>query len=74
MAGSGYGTETAARWAVIYTDPLAARWSGTPLGIPLHPAQAYAAVAFRTLTILLLVVLPARRQPGDVAVALSRTR
>jgi phosphatidylglycerol---prolipoprotein diacylglyceryl transferase len=67
MAGSGYGTETAARWAVIYTDPLAARWSGTPLGIPLHPVQAYAALAFLTLSLLLVVGLPARKRAGDVA-------
>jgi phosphatidylglycerol---prolipoprotein diacylglyceryl transferase len=67
LAGSGYGTEATVRWAVTYNDLLAMRWSGTPLGIPLHPVQAYAAVAFLTLTILLLVVLPARRQPGDVA-------
>jgi len=64
--GSGYGTEAAVRWAVIYTNPLAARWSGTPLGIPLHPVQAYAALAFLTLSILLLVWLPERRRQGDV--------
>ena len=67
LAGSGYGTDSTMRWAVTYNDLLAMRWSGTPLGIPLHPVQAYAAVAFLTLAILLLVVLPARRQPGDVA-------
>ena len=67
MAGSGYGTATAVRWAVIYTDPLAARWSGTPLGIPLNPVQAYAALAFLTLSLLLVVGLPARKRPGDVA-------
>jgi phosphatidylglycerol:prolipoprotein diacylglycerol transferase len=67
MAGSGYGSETAVRWGVVYTDPLAARWSGTPLGIPLHPVQAYAALAFLTLSILLVVGLPARKRPGDVA-------
>jgi phosphatidylglycerol:prolipoprotein diacylglycerol transferase len=69
LAGSGYGTgtagEVAARWAVTYTHPLAARWSGTPLGIPLHPVQAYAALAFLTLSLFLLVWLPSRRQPGD---------
>jgi phosphatidylglycerol:prolipoprotein diacylglycerol transferase len=65
LAGSGYGTEAGVRWAVTYTSPLAARWSGTPLGIPLHPVQAYAALAFLTLSILLLVWLPARRQQGD---------
>ena len=67
LAGSGYGTEAAVRWAVTYTSPLAARWSGTPLGIPLHPVQAYAALAFLTLSILLLLGLSARRQDGDGA-------
>jgi phosphatidylglycerol:prolipoprotein diacylglycerol transferase len=67
LAGSGYGTEASVRWAVVYTNPLAARWSGTPLGIPLHPVQAYAAIAYLTLSILLLVWLPVRRQQGDEA-------
>jgi phosphatidylglycerol---prolipoprotein diacylglyceryl transferase len=67
MAGSGFGTETTVRWAVTYTNQLAALWSGTPLGVPLHPVQAYAALAFLTLSVLLLVVPPARRRPGDVA-------
>lgn len=67
LAGAGYGTPTHVRWAVTYNHALALRWSGTPLGIPLHPVQAYAAVAFLTLSILLLVLLPARRQAGDTA-------
>jgi len=67
LAGSGYGTQTGVRWAVTYTNILAARWSGTPLGIPLHPVQAYAALAYLTLSIFLLVWLPARRREGDVA-------
>jgi phosphatidylglycerol---prolipoprotein diacylglyceryl transferase len=67
LAGSSFGTETTVAWAVIYTDPLAALWSGTPLGIPLHPVQAYAALAFLTLSVLLLVWLPVRRQQGDIA-------
>ncbi len=71
LAGSGYGTEagtgSAAHWAVTYTDPLAAIWSGAPLGVPLHPVQAYAALAFLTLSIFLLFWLPYRRQSGDVA-------
>jgi phosphatidylglycerol:prolipoprotein diacylglycerol transferase len=67
MAGSGYGTETSVRWAVTYHDVLAARWSGTPLGIPLHPVQAYAALAFFTLSIFLLIRLPVERRQGDVA-------
>lgn len=67
LAGSGYGTDSSVRWAVTYTDILAARWSGTPLGVPLHPVQAYAALAFLTLALFLLVVLPVRRRAGDVA-------
>lgn len=68
LSGSGYGIEAyTVRWAVTYTDILAARWSGTPLGIPLHPVQAYSALAFLTLALLLLVVLPVRRRAGDIA-------
>lgn len=67
LAGSGYGTETAVRWAVTYTDVRAALWSGTPLGVALHPVQAYAALGFLVLFILLLAWLPRRRQAGDAA-------
>src|SRR6185437_2345700 len=67
LAGSSFGTDAHVPWAVVYTSPLAARWSGAPIGVPLHPVQAYAAIAFLTLSILLLILLPARRQPGDLA-------
>jgi phosphatidylglycerol---prolipoprotein diacylglyceryl transferase len=67
LAGSDYGTDASVPWAVTYTHPLAARWSGTPLGIPLHPVQAYAALAYLTLAVALLLVLPARPQAGDAA-------
>jgi phosphatidylglycerol:prolipoprotein diacylglycerol transferase len=68
-AGSGYGTDAGPRvgWAVVYTNPLAAIWSGTPLGVPLHPVQAYAALAFLALAVLLWVWLPLERRQGDVA-------
>jgi phosphatidylglycerol:prolipoprotein diacylglycerol transferase len=66
LAGSGYGTETTIPWAVTYQSPAAALWSGTPLGVPLHPVQAYAALAYLTLATLLLVWLPGRRE-GDIA-------
>ena len=67
LAGSGYGTETNVRWAVTYVHPLAALWCGTPLGVALHPVQAYAAFAFLSLAVFLLVSQPAIRQPGDLA-------
>lgn len=67
LAGSGYGTETTVRWAVVYTDPRAARWSGTPLGVALQPVQAYAAVALLTLALFLCFWLRLREREGDVA-------
>jgi phosphatidylglycerol---prolipoprotein diacylglyceryl transferase len=68
-AGSGFGTDAGPRvgWAIVYTNPLAAIWSGTPLGVPLHPVQAYAALAFLSLAVLLWVWLPLERRKGDVA-------
>jgi phosphatidylglycerol---prolipoprotein diacylglyceryl transferase len=67
LAGSGYGTSATARWAVTYNSFIAARWSGTPLGVPLHPVQAYAALAHLTIAVCLLLWLPPRRQAGDIA-------
>jgi len=67
LAGSGYGTETSVRWAVVYTHPLAAQWSGAPLFVPLHPVQAYAALASLVIAVALLLWTPHRRRPGDVA-------
>ena len=68
-AGSSYGRDAGpgVHWAVTYSDPMAMIWSGTPLGFPLHPVQAYAALAFLTLALLLFVWLPAERRKGDVA-------
>ncbi len=68
-AGSGFGlrADPGLPWAVTYTHPLAMIWSGTPLGVPLHPVQVYAALAFLTLSLLLLVWLPVARRKGDVA-------
>lgn len=67
LAGSGYGTPARVPWAVTYTSPLAALWSGTPLGEPLHPVQAYAALGFLALAVAAFVVLQVRRRAGDVA-------
>ena len=67
LAGSGYGTDATVPWAVTYNHPLAAVWSGTPLGVPLHPVQIYSALAFLSLSIFLFVWQPAIRQPGDLA-------
>jgi phosphatidylglycerol:prolipoprotein diacylglycerol transferase len=67
LAGSGFGRETTARWGVVYTNPLAARWSGAPLGLSVHPVQAYAGLAFFAMALILFVCLPHRKQRGDIA-------
>jgi phosphatidylglycerol---prolipoprotein diacylglyceryl transferase len=66
LAGSGYGRETTVPWAVVYTHPLALRWSGAPLFDPVHPVQGYAALAFLVIAIALVILLPHRRQHGDI--------
>jgi len=67
MAGSGFGTETTVPWAVVFTNPLAERWSGAPLGVALHPVQAYAALAFLIIAVGLLLAMPRCVQHGDAA-------
>ena len=67
LAGSGYGIPASVPWAVTYTSPLAARWSGAPLGIAVHPVQAYAAFGVLTLGVALAAVVYLRRRPGDAA-------
>jgi phosphatidylglycerol:prolipoprotein diacylglycerol transferase len=67
LAGSGYGIEASVPWAVTYNHPLTAMWSGAPLGIPLHPVQAYAALAFFAVAILLFAGQRMVRRPGDLA-------
>lgn len=67
LAGSGYGSETRLRWAIVYTHPLAARWSGAPLFVSVHPVQVYAASAFFAIAAGLFFWMQHRRQNGDVA-------
>lgn len=67
LAGSGYGNETSVPWGIVYTHPLAARWSGAPLFVPVHPVQIYAALAFFAIAAGLYFSMPHRRQKGDIA-------
>jgi phosphatidylglycerol:prolipoprotein diacylglycerol transferase len=67
LAGSDYGSETSAAWAITYSSPLASRWSGTPLGIPLHPVQVYAAIGALALAAIVYGWLFMPRRNGDAA-------
>jgi phosphatidylglycerol:prolipoprotein diacylglycerol transferase len=65
-AGSHYGAPTAVPWAVTYTSRFAARTTGVPLGIPLHPVQLYAAIAHFALAAGLVMLLRYERRPAEV--------
>jgi len=40
-AGCCYGKPTNEPWGVVFTNPVAHQWVGTPLGIRLHPTEIY---------------------------------
>jgi phosphatidylglycerol:prolipoprotein diacylglycerol transferase len=67
LSGAGYGTGTHVPWAITYSDPFAEFWSGAPLGIPVHPVQAYVALSYFAIAVGLAFLLPRRRQNGDLA-------
>jgi phosphatidylglycerol---prolipoprotein diacylglyceryl transferase len=56
-AGSHYGAPTAVAWAVTYGSRFAARTTGVPLGVALHPAQLYAAIGHFMLAAILVAML-----------------
>ena len=70
LAGSDFGGEsphTSILAAITYSSDLAARWSGTPLGIPLYPVQAYAAIGALLLAAIAYAWLRISRRSGDAA-------
>jgi len=67
-AGCCYGAHCSKPWAVVFTHPLAAQISGTPLGIPLHPTQLYEA-AFNLANYAFLAWLYRRRPRAGTVLA-----
>lgn len=61
VAGCCYGKPTSLPWGVTFTNPIAARISGTPLNVSLHPTQLYEAGA-EFLNFLLLVWIGTRQK------------
>lgn len=69
MAGDDYGRPTSMPWSVTFTDPVAARIGGAPLGVPLHPVQLYESVVCFALFGALLWLARRPHRDGDVIVA-----
>ncbi len=67
FAGCCYGSESHVPWAITFTNPEAELFSGTPLGVALHPAQLYNSLANFAVMGLLLVIGRKRRFQGQVA-------
>jgi phosphatidylglycerol:prolipoprotein diacylglycerol transferase len=65
-AGCCYGTESHAPWAVTFTNPIAQAFSGTPLGLSLHPVQLYNTLANLTVMAILLLARPKRTFQGQI--------
>lgn len=65
LNGDTYGRPTDVPWAVVFTDPHAM----APLGVPLHPLQAYELLAY--LAVFLVVQRVARSAARDGAVLLT---
>jgi phosphatidylglycerol---prolipoprotein diacylglyceryl transferase len=61
FAGCCYGKPTALDWGVTFSNPLAQKISGTPLGVALYPTQLYEAGA-EFLNFAILVWLGAKRR------------
>jgi phosphatidylglycerol---prolipoprotein diacylglyceryl transferase len=59
FAGCCYGRPTNLPWGIVFSDPFAASYVGTPLGVHLHPTQLYESVA--ELLILALLLIGERR-------------
>ena len=63
FAGCCYGAQCDLPWAVTFSDPR----SLAPLGMPLHPAQLYAAAAnFTIFAVLYWVARPRQRSSGQL--------
>jgi len=60
-AGCCYGKPTTLPWGVTFTNPMAERLAGTPLGVHLHPTQLYEA-AVELLNFAFLVWLGRRQR------------
>jgi len=65
IGGDSYGIPTSLPWAVVYQNPNAM----APLGVPLHPTQAYEAILLAALFAALWLGRERLARLGDGAVA-----
>ncbi len=66
MSGCCWGVECQRPWAVTFTDPTAGQMFGTPVGVPLHPAQLYEVAAMALTFVILYVRFGRPHRPGSI--------
>ncbi|MEN6601685.1 MAG: prolipoprotein diacylglyceryl transferase [Bryobacteraceae bacterium] len=66
MAGCCWGSECNLPWAVTFTNPDAHEMFGTPLNMPLHPAQLYQSAAEALIFVLLYWRFSRPHAPGFI--------
>jgi phosphatidylglycerol---prolipoprotein diacylglyceryl transferase len=70
MAGCCFGKPTSLPWGVTFTSEISTRLAGTPLNVPLHPTQLYAAAAEFINFVLIFLLARSERQvtrlPGQL--------
>lgn len=64
--GCCFGKPTTLPWGVTFTSPIAARISGTPLNIPLHPTELYEAAAEFVNFLILVWIGKRQRFKGQI--------
>jgi phosphatidylglycerol:prolipoprotein diacylglycerol transferase len=65
LAGCCYGRPTDLAWGIVFSDPFAGSYVGTPLNVHLHPVQLYESGAeLLILAALLLMEKRGRAFPG----------
>jgi len=65
-AGCCWGVECHLPWAVTFRNPEAWNLTGVPLGVPLHPAQLYEALADALIFAFLYRLIARPHPPGTI--------
>jgi phosphatidylglycerol:prolipoprotein diacylglycerol transferase len=66
LNGCCYGRACDLPWAITFTNPQANQYSGTPLGVPLHPTEIYDALLNLILYFFLAWLFRHKRFAGQV--------
>lgn len=70
-ASCDYGKPTELPWGVVFTNPVAAQFTGVPLGVRLHPSQLYESALGLVILVVLLVAERKPRPAGLLALTFA---